>query len=113
LRFLGRRVYWATVIVIVAVLRHGPTPDRVRKLQELVGASRRTIERWSAWWRTSFVESHIWRAAAFMPPIAPIDLPHALLKRFRGDGESRLLALLRFLEPLTGGANWVRVAEGQ
>jgi hypothetical protein len=112
-RFLGRRIYWATVIVIVTVLRHGPTPDRVRKLQQLVGASRRTVERWCAWWRASFVETHLWRATTFIPPIAPIDLPSALLKRFRGDGESRLLALLRFLKPLTGGTNWLRLAEGR
>lgn len=113
LRFLGRRVYWATVFVIVTVLRHGPTPERMRKLQELVGASRRTIERWCAWWRASFVESHLWRASAFIPPIAPSDLPGSLLERFRGDGRRRLVALLRFLESLTGGANQIRLAEGR
>lgn len=112
LRFLGRRVYWATVVVLVAVLRHGPTPQRVRKVQELVGATRRTVERWCAWWRTSFAESRLWRAAAFVPPIAPADLPRALLERFRGGGASRLLALLRFLAPLTGGAIQIRLAEG-
>jgi hypothetical protein len=101
------------VVVIVAVLRHGAKPDRVQKLQELVGASRRTIERWCAWWRMSFVESHLWRAAALVPPIAPAGLPHVLLGRFRGDGENRVLALLRFLEPLTGGANQIGLAEGR
>lgn len=112
-RFLGRRVYRATVFVIVSVLRHGPTPERVRKLQELFGASRRTIERWCTWWRTSFVESHLWRAAAFVPPIASADLPRALLELFRGGDGSRLVALLRFLEPVTGGANQIRLAEGR
>ena len=46
LRFLGRRVYLGLIVVLVATLRHGPSPTRVRKLRELTGASRRTVERW-------------------------------------------------------------------
>ena len=43
LRFLSRKVYLATVVVLVSALRSGPSPRRVRYLQELVGVSRRTI----------------------------------------------------------------------
>jgi hypothetical protein len=42
LRFLSRKVYLATVVVLVSALRSGATPRRVRYLQELVGVSRRT-----------------------------------------------------------------------
>jgi hypothetical protein len=38
----------------------------------------------------------------------PIDitaLPVSLLKRFAGDARQQLIALLRFLGPLTGGAS--------
>jgi len=112
LRFLGRRVYWATVNVIASVLRHGSTPTRVWRLQELIGATRRTIERWCAWWRNNFVETRPWRSAAFVPTIASVDLPRSLLERFGGDCENQLLALLRFLKPITGGTNWARLTEG-
>jgi hypothetical protein len=107
LRFLGRRVYFATVVVIVSVLRHGPTPTRVRRLQELVGMSRRTVERWCQWWRDAFTHLPLWRAGAarFVPPVAQRDLPKSLLERFAGDEPSQLLALLRWLGPVTGGAN--------
>lgn len=38
-----------------------------------------------------------------MPPIDETRLPGALLERFNGDEPDRLLALLSFLGPLTGG----------
>ena len=42
--------------------------------------------------------------AAMVPPIDIAALPVSLLERFAGDLEERLLSLLRFLGPLTGGA---------
>src|SRR5208337_76824 len=46
LRFLGRKVYAAAILVLVSALRHGATPATRRRLQALVGASRRTVTRW-------------------------------------------------------------------
>jgi hypothetical protein len=64
------------------------------------------VERWRTWWRETFAESAFWRAAraAFMPPVAAGLLPASLLERFAGDDEARLVALLRLLGPITGGA---------
>jgi hypothetical protein len=45
-RFLGRKVYLAAVVVLVAAMRQGPSPRRVRELTELFGADRRTIASW-------------------------------------------------------------------
>ena len=106
LRFLGRKVYLGAVVVVVSAMRHGVTPTRMRKLRELLGVSRRTVERWRAWWRESFALSPFWRAAAalFLPPVDPGELPRSLLERFPGDGEARLVALLQFVAPITGGA---------
>ena len=39
-----------------------------------------------------------------MPPVEVCALPASLSKRFAGNAEDRLVALLRFLEPITGGA---------
>src|SRR3954449_8997127 len=44
-RFLGRKVYLAVVVILVAAMRHGPTPRRVRELSTHFGADRRTIAR--------------------------------------------------------------------
>ncbi len=105
-RFLGRKVYVSTAVVLVSAMRHGATPARMRTLRERLGVSRRTVERWRVWWREAFAESPFWKAAAatFLPPVERALLPASLLERFGGDDEDRLLALLRFLAPITGGA---------
>jgi hypothetical protein len=46
--------------------------------------------------------------AAFMPPLDLIGVPAALLERFVGEVGEKLVSLLRFLGPLTGGASAVR-----
>lgn len=106
LRFLGRKVYLGAVVVLVSAMRHGATPARMRELREHLGVSRRTVERWRRWWREAFAESAFWRTAraAFMPRVDPGLLPASLVERFVGGAEARLLALLRFLGPVSGGA---------
>jgi len=105
LRFLGPRLYTAAVVILVAALRHGMTVARIQTLSELAGINRRTIERWQVWWRTVVPATPFWRnaRAAIMPPVDEAQLPAALLGRFTGDAPERLIALLRFLAPLTGG----------
>jgi hypothetical protein len=106
LRFLGPKVYAATIIVLVSVLRGGATAASMRRLQELVGVSRRTVTRWQRWWRETFVRTAVWQVirATLREPVATDTLPASLLERFVGDAKSRLLSLLRSLGPLTGGA---------
>jgi hypothetical protein len=104
LRFLGRKVYLAAVVVLVAILRHGVTTSRIDRLSQVVGVDRRTVERWRAWWRERFPITPFWQVAraAFMPPIDRERLPASLLERFTGDDADRLVALLRFIGPVTG-----------
>jgi hypothetical protein len=106
LRYLGRKVYLAVVVVLVAALRCGPTPARMRTLQERVGVSRRTIMRWRAWWTEALPQTPFWRAAAgaLMPAVRAAELPAALLERFAGAARDRLLGLLRWLLPITTGS---------
>jgi hypothetical protein len=103
LRFLSRKVYLAAVVVLVSALRGGATPRRLRYLEELVGVSRRTILRWRVWWSEEFPNTPFWRTAAgaLMPPVERTQLPLALLERFAGSARDRLLALLRYLAPIT------------
>ncbi len=106
LRFLGRKVYLGAVVVVVSAMRHGATPARMCKLRDLLGVSRRTVERWRTWWRETFVENPFWRvaSAAFMPPVQAGALPTSLLERFSGDDQARLVGVLRFLAPITAGS---------
>lgn len=104
-RFLGRRVYLGAVVVLVSAMLNGPTPRRVATLGAILGASRRTLERWRRWWRTTFAESAFWKAAAgrFARPPENERLPSSLLDCFRGDERERLIATLRFVAPITTG----------
>ena len=115
LRFLGRRVYVAAIVVLIAVLQHGVTDARLARLAEVVSVDRRTIARWRRWWRDGFTATPFWRIARarFMPPVDHDHLPAALIARFSGvmpeacfqhAAAEPLIALLRFLGPVTGGA---------
>lgn len=92
-------------MVVVSAMRHGATPARMRKLRDLLGVSRRTVERWRAWWRTTFVESRCWQEVAgrLVLPVVVGRLPASLLERFSGEDQVRVTSLLRLLAPITGG----------
>ncbi len=112
LRFLGRKVYLATVVTLISAMRHGLTASRLRQLAGVLGIDRRTVARWRIWWLSTFTsEESAFRpiaAAAFMPPVDTTTLPASLLDRFLGGIEQQLISLLRFLGPLTGGASAMR-----
>jgi len=105
LRFLGRRVYVATIVVLITILQHGVSDARLERLSQVVSVDRRTIARWRRWWHDTFTATPFWRIAraGFMPPLDGTQLPAALIDRFGGDAQDRLVALLRFLGPVTGG----------
>ena len=106
-RFLGRRVYFGAVVVLVCALRDGLSPRRVQELRALLGVDRRTLRRWRTWWREGFPKTGFWRTAraGFVPPVDAAALPGSLLERLAGADETlRLCRVLRFLAPLAGGA---------
>lgn len=103
-RFLGRRVYWATVVVLISAMASGITATRAAGLRECVGVSARTLRRWRVWWLGAFVASALWRGAKgrFAPPVDEGGLPASLVERFAADNEPpQLILALRFLSPLT------------
>lgn len=118
LRFPGRKVYLAAMVVLIAIMRQGPAAARMRQLSGLAGVDRRTAGRWRVGWRDSFTASPFWQIAraAFMPPADPDRLPASLLERFSDDGAPwrdtpgmmQLIALLRFMGPVTGGHGHAR-----
>jgi hypothetical protein len=105
LRFLGRKVYLAITVVLVSMMQHGVTGGRLARLNEVIVVDRRTVLRWLQWWRNAFTATAFWRnaRAAFSPPVEQNRLPVTLFERFRGEAAERLIALLRFISPITGG----------
>jgi len=108
-RFLGRKVYLGAVVILVAAMRQGPTPRRVRELSKLFDVDRRTIERWQVFWRESFPQTPFWKVerGRLVPAVEITVLPLALVQAFcRSDDPCEdWKRLLCFLSPitLTGG----------
>ena len=104
-RFLGRKVYLGAVVILVAAMRQGPSPRRVRELSRLFGADRRTIARWQVFWREQVPQTPFWKVARgrLLPSVEIALLPLSLLEAFlRGDDPFRgWERLLRFLSPIT------------
>ena len=104
LRFLGRKVYFGAMVVLISAMQSGLNPERMKRLKTLVGVSRRTVLRWRDWWHTVFAMSPFWRAhRGFTPTAREADLPVSLLRSFAGAIEEQLISLLRFLVPITTG----------
>jgi hypothetical protein len=102
-RFLGRKVYIAAVVVLATAMQHGPTARRVAELQALLGIGRRTLARWQRWWREIFAASPSWRANRALvgaPCVETATFPLSLLERFDGDERGRVLGVLRFIAPV-------------
>ncbi|WP_462271343.1 hypothetical protein [Desulfobacter sp.] len=61
-RFLGRRVYWAPVVLLLTALRQGKNPEAtLERLKGVCGVWRSTINRWRDYFLDIFPESSTWR----------------------------------------------------
>lgn len=97
-RFLGRRVYLAAVVVLGAVLQHGASGTRLRRLSAELGIDRRTLTRWRQWWlRQAHTTAGQVSLRVFMPPVDVDAVPRSLLERFAGSAPTSLTAMLRWL----------------
>jgi len=93
-RFFGRRVYVATVVLMCSA--RWATPEEA-------GVPSRTVRRWRQSFRDEFVRSVFWRSARarVMPPVVEAELPASLLERFSGDAATKVYLALKFLAPIT------------
>ena len=101
LRFLGRKVFFSVVVLLVPVLREGPKGERLHRLQESFQVSPRTVRRWQRWWQEDFGRSPGMTLLQGLcaEPVVREDLPGSLLLvfgRLSQVGE-RVLAVLRAL----------------
>ncbi len=113
LLFLGRKVFFGVWVLLLPVLREGPTPQRLSRLEEDFAVSRRTLLRWRRWWREVVPQSRFWQARCgdWATPVAPETLPGSLVAGFLrlATASERVLAALRWLAPSTGGPGlWER-----
>ena len=103
--FLGRRVYWGGVILVVTALRQQRNEGyTVRKIMDLFGVTRSTIGRWLAFFRSTFPQTVIWHKlrGLLIPPVAAEEIPLGVLERLGLNRDGPETALLRCLRLLAG-----------
>lgn len=99
-RFAGRRVYLAVVLMLASP----PRSSSGQALCALLSIPARTLKRWRTWWRKDFPLTSFWQSMRerFLPPVLTERLPQSLLDRFdAGQMSDRLMQLLRWVAPLS------------
>jgi hypothetical protein len=99
-RFAGRRVYVALVLMLVSP----PDSASAQALFDQLRIAAVTLKRWRVRWRESFPSMSFWQSMCerFMPPVSIMQLPQSLLERFETNATTdRLAQALRFIAPLS------------
>lgn len=105
-RFWGRRVYWAPVMLLVSALRQGQNPDiTLQRLKGLCGVWRSTVKRWQRYFLNLFPQTIACRRLSghLMPPVDPDSLPRGLLARFCQTFRDPQIAIVKCLQTLALG----------
>lgn len=101
--FMGRRVYWGCVILVVMALRQQRAGAvSIGKLKRMFDISHKTIRRWILYYKELFPSSAQWQAlrGAVSPAVDNNRLPGSLLEYFMvqfSSAKQGLIACLRFL----------------
>ena len=103
-RFLGRKVYAAVVVMVACLLR--AQGELVRRIIGRYGAAMWTVRRWVMWWNGPVLSSTWWKEARayVMPPADETRLVASLCDRFQAttiEPRAVLSRMLRFTSPLT------------
>jgi hypothetical protein len=115
-RFLGRKVYLAAIVILISTMRQGSTPRRVSELSKRFGASDSTIARWQVFWREHFPQTPFWKVARASLVILGefVSLPYSLVDAFlcRHPPCDGWTLLLKFLSPITvAGGLQIKVSQ--
>lgn len=100
--FMGRRVYWGAIILLVVGLRQGRQEGfTARKIQKQYGVTVNTLRRWMRYFREEFPQTAVWKGlrGRLVSSIHDGDIA-GLLEYFlasRGDSTSGIVSALEFL----------------
>lgn len=101
--FMGRRVYWQAVILVIMTLRQSrATETRINQLMRTYSIPRTTIVRWISYFRSDFPVSREWLRlrGRVDAKVGNGDLPGSLVEHFLaycGLAAGGLVACLQFL----------------
>jgi hypothetical protein len=103
-RFLGRKVYVAVLVVVASVIGRERTLVGRGAPRQVQGVPVRTVRRWLDFWSITFVLTTLWtETKAFVAsPVDEAMLPGSLLARFGVTTEATtIMRMLRWIAPIT------------
>lgn len=98
--FLGRRVYWAGVIILVVTLRQRRVDGlSAGEIQRQLGVSRKTLRRWMVWFAEVFPSTPLWRRirGLVVASVRDDELPESLVAQFEATSADPMQALVACL----------------
>lgn len=103
--YLGRRVYWGSVVLLVTAAAQGLQRCTINELCERFGVTRRTVKRWVQFFLVSFPRSDAWRRLRghVSASVANDVLPRSFLEWLLGGRESAEGALSDALKLIACG----------
>ena len=104
-RFLGRRVYFAPVVLAVAMQEGGASAADIDWLHTTYDLARHTVARWRTWWTGGFPATRFFRTfrGRLRGEIDTERLPDSLVRRF-GRTLDSVFRMLTALLPITTGS---------
>jgi hypothetical protein len=106
-RFIGRKVYVAAAVVLIAAAHQGSPDFRIERLSGLFGVPLGTIRRWLRWWCGRFAQSRLFQSLRGLvaAPLSAARLPLAFLEVLLPPAQASLAEatrrLLHLLLPIT------------
>ena len=104
--FMDRRVYFRVVILIITTLNQNkPQEYSKNMLTEMLGADRKSINRWLTYFREIFPQSKLWKAVRgrFSSTVRNNNLPALLIEYYLQHSQSSTNAIISCLRLLATG----------
>jgi len=104
--FMGRKVHWRVVILVVMAIRQRQSPrTTVERIEELCEVPVRTVVRWTAFFRDEFPDSRAWqrRRGRVSSVVSSAALPGALVEYFLTQHTESTQALVSCMSFLVAG----------
>jgi hypothetical protein len=104
--FLGRRVYWGCVVMLVTAAAQGLVSCTIAELCRRFDVSRRTVKRWVSFFEVLFPASHQWQRlrGRVGVEVRDDDLPRGLLAWFFESASEAEDGLVRCLTALANAS---------
>lgn len=95
LRFLGRKVYFAALVVMASGMGRDTAMVGRGRVREVKGVPVRTVRRWLVWWQTVFALSTFWTEAKASLPHGSRRRPSTCISARASRGRGRAQAYAR------------------